>query len=721
MMANEQNQQTGKNWISFPQPGWAAEQTQTIEALFSGALRLQQDGRLLEAAHLYEQILRINPRHADSLHLLGMIAWKARKTELALGLIGRAIAINGNAACYHLNLGTIVQAQGKLAEAKACYLHALELDSQLPEAHMNLALLEMLDGNLDKAIEGFRSAATHKPSLAEAWSNLGSACQSKGLLAEAEEDLLRALALKPTLAEAHYNLGNLYQTQEKFDEAIRAYEQAIKAQPRLSQAWTNLGNIYQKQNRLDDAAHCQRRALEINPLFVEAHYNLGNVLALQHKDEEAAVELGAALRLNPNLTKARNNLGNVYRTLERPAESIEQYQKIPKGDPEFAGAYNNMGLAMLSLGRHDEAEKAIRETLDLIPDRSEAWCNLGVVYHAANRLDEAMECYQKALALKPDLAKVRMNVGLIHLVRGEFEEGWKYYEWRWQNAPMIDRGFPQPQWRGEPLNGARILLHAEQGYGDTMQFIRYAPMVAQAGGTVILEVQGRAERLAREVEGVAEVVKTGDPLPPFDWHVPLLSLPTAFGTTLDTIPNHTPYLRVPAEAREKIDAAIDWPTDGLRVGLVWAGNPTFRNDRFRFRSIDLSALSPLLGIDGAHFYSLQIGPEAAQLSAAPVPITDLAPLTADLADTAAAIEKLDLVISVDTAVAHLAGALDIPTWVLMPFTPDWRWLLDREDTPWYKKMRLFRQQKPGEWALPIDRARSALAALLEEQMAVARG
>jgi tetratricopeptide (TPR) repeat protein len=447
----------------------------------------------------------------------------------------------------------------------------------------------------------------------------------------------------------------------------------------------------------------------LRPDSADAHYNLANTLALEGKLESAIVELNEALRLQPGLTKARNNLGNVLRTLDRPEEAAEQFAQIPPGDPEFSGAYTNMGLALLDMGRHEDAIAAIQQTLAIEPDTAEAWCNLGVVHHARNELDQAMACYERARELKPDLSKVRMNIGLIHLVRGEFEEGWENYEWRWERAPLQRRDFKQPQWKGEPLNGARILLHAEQGYGDTLEFLRYVPMVQKAGGTVVLEVQERLVRMARALPGVAEVVKEDDPLPPFDWHCPLLSLPPAFGTRLETIPAETPYVYVPEEARQKA-AALDLNGEGLKIGLNWAGNPSFLHDIYRFRSIALAGLAPLLGVEGARFYSLQIGPEAEQLAQSRWPLTNLGALAGDMADTAAQMERMDLIVTVDTSVAHLAGALGKPTWVLMPYTPDWRWLLEREDTPWYPSMRLFRQQRPGEWGPVVERVRTELEA-----------
>jgi tetratricopeptide (TPR) repeat protein len=720
MMAFEQGGPNAINSSNASSDGWATRMTpifeqppvappENVDELFQTAFHLQQIGRLQEAAQLYEKVLRQEPRHADSLHLLGMILWAAKRTDQAKQFIFHAIEVNPRSAPYYSNLGTILQAEGHLLEAANCYRRALLFDPDLAEVHLNLGLLEQIQGELEMAITEFQRAAELKPELAEAWSNLGNALQVQGKTAEAELNFRKAVKLKPAFAEAWYNLGNVLQDREHLEEAAEAYIRAVTLKPGLEQAWSNLGNLRLKQNRLEEAEACQRRSIELNPDSADAHYNLGNVLAEQKQDEAAAAEFEEALRLNPKLAKARNNLGSTYRKLEQPAKAVEQFEQIPKGDPEFSGAYNNMGLALLSLGRHDDAETAIRETLALEPELAEAWCNLGVTFHAQNRLSEAMECYRKAQILKPDLSRVRMNIGLIELVEGDFENGWKHYEWRWENAPLVDRGFPQPQWRGEPLNGARILIHSEQGYGDTLQFCRYIPMVAAAGGTVIFETQERVVRLSKELEGVAEVIRMGDPLPEFDWHCPLLSLPTAFGTRIDTVPATTPYIKVPAAAQQKM-TAVDWPKDKLKVGLLWAGNPSFLHDRFRFRSVPLTQFWPLFGVEGVQFYSLQVGQEMRQLLTAPGPMVDLAALTSDMADTGAAIERMDLVISVDTSVAHLAAGLNKPTWVLIPNCPDWRWLQDREDTPWYPTMQLFRQPEPGNWTPVIERIRQQLAA-----------
>jgi tetratricopeptide (TPR) repeat protein len=693
-------------------PSISAEQViaAAVQGMIEEAIVFHRAGRYREAAQIYGQILKINPRHADSLHLLGMVASQAGMVDLAFNLIGKAIEIDGKVAAYHSNLGSILQGQGKLNEAAVQYAQALTLNPRMAEIHLNLGLVLQTQGKLAEAVAEYLRAVELNPDLAEAHSNLGNGLQEQLKFDDAVTHYERALALKPDFPEACYNLGNALQAQEKLPEAAAQFERALALRPTLAEAHGNLGNVLQAMGDFDEAQVHYERAIQLKPNFAEVYYNLGNLLSTQKKFDEAVSQFQNALRYDPACAKAHNNLGNVFRSLDRPAEAVAQYEQVPDNDPEFTDAYNNLGLALLSLGRHEEAIRSIRRTLALKPHLAQGYCNLGAVYHAQNRIAEATENYERALSLNPELAKARLNLGMVQLLSGDFAAGWKNYELRWEDAPLQRRPFTQPQWRGEPLNGARILLHAEQGYGDTLQFLRYVPLVLAAGGSVILEVQSRLRRIAAELPGVAEVVCTGDPLHAFDWHCPLLSLPLAFHTDLETIPAQTPYLFIPQEAQRKM-GALDWPSKGLRVGLVWAGNPTFAQDRYRFRSVPLPLFQPIFEFPGMHLFSLQVGDATVQLAEAPGAIVDLSPQTVDMADTAALIAHLDLVISVDTSVAHLAAGLGVPTWVPMPYSPDWRWLQEREDTPWYPTMRLLRQQRPGDWESVIDRMSSAMATI----------
>jgi tetratricopeptide (TPR) repeat protein len=342
---------------------------------------------------------------------------------------------------------------------------------------------------------------------------------------------------------------------------------------------------------------------------------------------------------------------------------------------------------------------------------AEAQVKRGYALQDAGRLEEAMACFEGVLARLPEYADAHLAKSINLLLRGDYRAGWRSYEWRWrmQSFSSVKRNFPQPQWRGEALHGRRILLHGEQGFGDCVQFLRYVPMVAAAGGVVILEIQGRLMRICALLPGVTELIAYGQPLPDAELHCPLLSLPLAFGTELESVPAAVPYLSVPQEAEERA-RSLGWPGEGLRVGLVWAGSAQHLQDQVR--SFAFAIFEPLLALEEVHFFSLQMGEAAAQVSAG---VIDLGSRTRDMADTAAQIAQLDLVIAVDTSVVHMAGALGKPVWVLLSDRADWRWLVGREDSPWYPTARLFRQRAAGDWMEVIGRVGAELALLVEEQ------
>src|SRR5581483_7526925 len=361
----------------------------------------------------------------------------------------------------------------------------------------------------------------------------------------------------------------------------------------------------------------------------------------------AAHERAVALR--PEFAEAHNNLGVVLRDLGRLEESGAAHERALELMPEFAEALNNLGVVRRDQGRLEESRILLEKALALKPDYADALCNLGNVFKNQRKLHDARMSYEQASRLKP---------GLIELMEGNYAAGWRGYEVRHRRARNSPRTFPVPLWRGEPLNGARILLHSEQGLGDSLQFLRYAPMVQAAGGTVLLDVPPALRRLAAELPGLA-VLTTGEPIGPFAWHCPLMSLPFAFETQIDSIPARVPYLTVPEEAA-KAAAARTWPGEGLRVGLVWSGNPKYSEDWFR--SIPPHLVKSLLEMRSAHFFSLQLGAASRQLSDLSEKLVDLQSAITDMADTAALISHLDLIISVDTSVAHLAGALGKQTW-----------------------------------------------------------
>lgn len=369
-----------------------------------------------------------------------------------------------------------------------------------------------------------------------------------------------------------------------------------------------------------------------------------------------------------------------------------------------------IALKYQEAGRSGEAEGLFRQVLALSPGHPVALTNLAAILSEDGRFTESLATNKKALDVAPPwVAELHWNIALILLLLGDYERGWAEYEWRWKCKDHHIGGprFVEPQWDGSPLQGKTILLHTEQGLGDAIQFVRFAPKVASAGGRVLLGCPSSLFRLMQGVTGVEQVVRT-QPLPHFDVQCPLMTLPLVFGTRVDSIPAQVPYLQVNPELARKWGDKLGPPNNRLRVGLTWAGGPGYKNDRKR--SIALSALAPLIQVAGIAWFSLQKGPTAAEAQQIP-PGTTWIDFTADLddfADTAALMSQLDLIISVDTAVAHLAGALGKPVWVLIPSKPDWRWLLDREDSPWYPTMRLFRQKNPGDWTQVIERVALAL-------------
>jgi tetratricopeptide (TPR) repeat protein len=360
-------------------------------------------------------------------------------------------------------------------------------------------------------------------------------------------------------------------------------------------------------------------------------------------------------------------------------------------------------------GHAERAEAACRKAILLAPESATAHLNLGFALQDQGRVEEAISSFRESSLRDPNDPKPVFGEGLAHLLRGDFAAGLDKYEARWRIGEIAPRNFSQPRWIGDPLSGRRILLHAEQGLGDSIQLLRYVPMVAERSGTVILEVQNSLIPLAATLPGVDLLIAQGQPLPAFELHCPLLSLPRAFATRLDSIPATIPYLQA------RSDRVVAWSERlrekaGLKIGFAWAGNPRHRTDHFR--SMPVAALAPLFSVSGTRWYSLQVGQRSADLGPKPdhPAVIDVANALTDFGETAAAIENLDLVISVDTAVAHLAGALGKAVWLMLPFKPDWRWLLGRDDSPWYPSMRLFRQSRPGQWDDVVIAIRSALEA-----------
>jgi tetratricopeptide (TPR) repeat protein len=400
------------------------------------------------------------------------------------------------------------------------------------------------------------------------------------------------------------------------------------------------------------------------------------------------------------------NLIAVLRFQKKYAASEEYCRKMIASHPEFAEGYAGVGDICFDQNDLGPAIEYYQKAIERKPDYAEAYSNLGSVFSKLGRMGEAEEYYNKAIACDPDHVNAHCNLSLLQLTLGDYEHGLHHYEWRFRHSAGAVPIYPGEQWKGQKLNGERVLLYDEQGLGDSLQFLRYLPQVRNAGATVHLAISKPLRRLVEQLEGIEAFYYPGDLLGPYEYQCALMSLPKAFHTRPETIPATGAYMKVPAEAQQAADA-LAWPEKGLRVGLVWAGNPNHSNDSNR--SIPLRELAPLWRVEGVHFYSLQIGAGEAERAEAAGPLIDLTEGIEDFADTAARLMKLDLLIAVDTSVVHMAGSLGRPVWTMLPFVPDWRWFLDRSDSPWYPSMRLFRQKQIGDWASVVEPIRAALA------------
>jgi FkbM family methyltransferase len=516
-------------------------------------------------------------------------------------------------------------------------------------------------------------------------------------------------------ANANLNHGLALYSQGLFSEAQAAFQQALAIKPDFAEAHNNLGLTRAAQGSLDEAVAAYRRAIALKPDFAEAHHNLGLALRQLGQLEPGLASCREAARLMPELPQVQNSLGSALQELGRHEEAISSLLEAIRLKPDLAQAHNNLGIAYWQLGRFEEAVASYRRAAELAPDMAEAQSNLATVLRDLGEIEEAKSCYDRALAIKPGYSEARWNRSLLSLLQGDFQRGWSEYECRWTLKTFQRRNCPQPIWDGSPLEGKTILLAAEQGLGDTIQFLRYAPLLQRRGARVVAEVHRPLRRLARTCPGVDKVVVLGESPPHFDTYVPLMSLPRVFNTDLQTIPADVPYLSADAaliEQWRKEVAALP----GFKVGIAWRGSP--QNAMDRSRSIPLAVFESIARLPGITLVSLQKGVGAEQIAevADRFSVIDfgsrLDETSGPFMDTAALMKTLDLVITCDSALAHLAGALGVRVWIALMRTPDWRWLLDRDDSPWYPTARLFRQPTLGDWPGTFERLASTLSELV---------
>jgi tetratricopeptide (TPR) repeat protein len=610
-----------------------------VAELFQRGQALHQQGRLAEARDGYDAVLARDPRHAEALHLAGVLCFQTGQLEPGVELVRRAIAINPGAPAPYANLGQALIGLGRYVEA----------------------------------VEALERAVTLQPGAARAHASLGVALLELGDTPAALARFEAALTLHPAFVEAHNSRGLALHRLSRMDEAIASFDQAIRLRPADPSAYINAANALGDAGRAD----------------------------------EALARLDAALGLRPDMVEALTSRAIILNQLGRPEDALGDLIRTAALRPDLAGARYNLGAMLKDLRRLDEALIELEAAIVLQPGHVAALYSRGVVLAELRRSTQAVAAFSQAIALKPDYPQAFYARALSRLQLGDFELGLRDYEQRKLLTPPLGRRpYAEPEWLGrQDLNGKTLLLHHEQGFGDTLLFSRYAKLAAAGGAEVVLSVQAPLERLMRTLSPTIRVIGEGERPERFDLHAPLMSLPLAFGTTPRTIPAEPRYLAsddaVRASWAKRLPAA-----KRRRIGLVWASNR--QNLQLTQRSIGLEAMRPLLDAD-ADWISLQKDPAPGEAEA----FTALGGLNLgdelqDFADTAALIDLMDLVITVDTGVAHLAGALGRPVFILLAFNPDWRWLFDRSDSPWYPNARLFRQPSPGDWTSVISEVKTAV-------------
>lgn len=562
-------------------------------------------------------------------------------------------------------------------------------------------------GRLKEAEGVYLQVLKAAPGNPDALHLLGAIAHQAGKHEAALEWIDQALRSQPENPVLLINRGNILQRLRRYEDAIASYDKVLAVRPDHAGVLADRGNALLVLGRCEQALASYARALAITPDSFVALSNRGNALQDLGRYEEALASYDGALALKPGYAEALNNRGLVLKALKRHEEALGSYDQALAIKPDYVQALSNRGLVLEALNRYAESLASYDRALALDPGHAEALSNRGNALKALGRYGEALASFDRALAIAPDYAEAHWNESLCRLLMGDFERGWKEYEWRWKwkHFTSARRTFSQPLWLGrEDVAGKTILLHAEQGLGDTIQFCRYAKFVAGRGATVLLQVQPQLQALLGGLEGVGRTLAFGEAVPDFDFHCPLMSLPLALGTRLDTVPCGIPYLFVEPRNRAAWESRLG-PKRAPRIGLAWSGNPSHDNEPNR--SVPLAMLLDAIPA-GVELYSLQkeVRPaDQAVLDRRP----DILHFGENFVETAALAMCMDLVISVDTSIVHLAGALGRPVWLLLSASLDWRWLLEREDSPWYPTARLYRQGRAGDWAGVLERLRGDLS------------
>lgn len=726
----------------------------TYRTRLAAALQDHRAGRLREAVAAYELLRNQEPQDADVLQLLGVALGQLGRHADTARLLARSLELKPDRPLVFLNLAQALRSLGQDEEALHACDRALSLDRTLAGAYRTRAAALLALGRREEALASAGQAVRLAMQDAGAHADLGVALEAVGRGREALECFERAVALDPTLAEAHHNRALLLTRSADHERAIESFDRALALQPQNAAVHSNRANTLKELGRLEEAVQGYSLALAIEPANSGALRNravayvlLGkHANALQDYDAlralgkdattdligrgtalvglgrfgEALPDLERAVELFPDEVDAHVQRGVALMNLERDAEAVESFDRALALRPDVPDVLNNHGVALTRLGRMGDALSSLIRSSVVYGINADTDINMAIVLKALGRHREAAAGFSRALAARPEDPNALFGLACLYLSLGEFNRGWDFYEARFRVPEFGNpaRHFNMPRWNGQdPLAGKTLLVHAEQGLGDVIQFCRYLPLLADRGARVVFEVMPNVKALLGTLPGTFGIVGRGEPLPQADYYIPLLSIPLVLNTQLDTIPAQVPYIAAQPERVARWKERLR-NLSGLRVGIAWQGNPvTEKHVWARGRSMPLAALEPLAQLTNVSLIALQKGPGTEQLREVGFRdrIVDLGPdfdqgLDAFL-DTAAVMTNLDLVISPDTSIVHLAGALGRPVWTALSSNPDWRWLLDRSDSPWYPTMRLFRQPANGGWTPVVAAIAEALESL----------
>ncbi|MGO9802682.1 MAG: tetratricopeptide repeat protein [Steroidobacteraceae bacterium] len=687
---------------------------------------LLQQGRLAEAAAAFRYLLATEPRNSHALHLLGITVGRMGHPQEAVDLITAAVGMLSSNPIMHTNLGNALSELGRHTEALKSYDRAVALKPDLAVAHSARGMLLVRLTRPQEALDSLTRALQLSPNDALVHNSLGVALERLGRNAEALQHFERAIALNARFPEAYHNHGLLLMSLGRHADALSSIDRALALQPGHAAILASRGNALRALERPAEALASYDQSLAIASGDARVHHQRAVALLSLQRYGEALAGLECALALSPDEFGAHLHRGVVLEHLDRHEQALRSFDRVVELNGPSAEVLNNRGAALVMLARPGEALEAFREAIECNPDGVGAYTNAAHVLQALGRFPEALQTFDRALAIEPDHTGSQWGKSLLKLTLGEFEQGWPLYEsrLRLENRREQVREFAVPRWSGsQTLTGKNILVHAEQGLGDTVQFSRYIPLLEAQGARVIFELPEDLSKLMVSLRMRGALLTRGEPPPPLDYHYPLLSLPLAFQTQLHTIPGGVPYIAADAAA------VADWRArlralPGLKIGLNWQGHAaTEKQPWLRGRSFALSCAAPLARVPGVSLVSLQKGTAAEQrasveFGSALAQLTDPLNIGADaVMESAALISALDLVVTSDTFFAHLAGALGVPVFVALQTVPDWRWLLDRSDSPWYPTIRLFRQREPGDWAEVFERVAHEVAALVGKRQA----